>query len=131
MLPSTNAGRYIIALIVKEKLNIRIDSEILDECFASLLSLTSYPYTLLVCKTEKVDSITWNHILSCFQKAFTEFPVVISICKNNIIIPPVEDRLRIIQENHEFRVTQECNKDLPSYQTKILEQSENSNSRIY
>lgn len=96
--PSPYSPRRLIVLPVKEKPNIQLDQNILNECVMSLLDVITELNlrTISMSKTDELDTIPWHHILLSLQDILSERPLIITICHGLISIPLKDDRQAII-----------------------------------
>lgn len=95
-------GILLVALIVKERLSTRTDQQILTETLHSLLDIVTELNlnTLSISKSDMIDDIHWDNIITQIKNIFFEKAIVITICLNLTIVPPEDDRRQIIIENH-------------------------------
>jgi len=94
-------NKNIIALVIKERVSSLTEIEFIEESLHSLLDVVTELdlKTISICKGD-VASIGWNVIASLLRRIFSESETKILICNNEIILPPEEDRFKIITENH-------------------------------
>lgn len=95
-------NRYIIVLIIKERISELITRQTIIEAISALLSvideigLTS----VSICKSD-IDRVSWTETRGIIDETFNNHGVKIAICTNEISIPPISDRLRILREYHD------------------------------
>lgn len=99
----TKSGkRYVIALIVEDRVSETSQLENLKENVASLLDVTTELQlkTLAISKGSVID-VSWNTIKNLILREFRESNVRITACSNEVTVPPEDKRLEIIKENHD------------------------------
>lgn len=94
-------GKYIISLVIKDRISSVTEKELIRE---SLLSLRDVIEEIglggfSVCQ-ENVDGVTWPEISELIRLVFCETRINITICTNDVLVPPPEQREDIIKENH-------------------------------
>ncbi|KAG5316338.1 POL4 protein, partial [Pseudoatta argentina] len=93
---------YIIVLIIEERTSELITRQTIIDAISVLLSvideigLTS----VSICKSD-IDRVSWTKTRDIIDETFNNHGVKIAICTNEISIPPISDRLRILREYHD------------------------------
>lgn len=97
------AGKnYIIALILEKRISGASQIANLKEAIASLrdvvneLQLKSFSISRSL-----VIDIPWDQIQTLILRHFSDSNIKISVCSNEVMIPPESTRLEIIRENHD------------------------------
>ena len=98
----SDKNRYIIALIIKERVSETIGRQVITEAIAALLSVINELglTTASLCKVD-IDRVSWGKIRDILDDTFNNHSAKITICTNKISTPPVDDRLRILKEYHD------------------------------
>ncbi|XP_036150748.1 uncharacterized protein LOC118648534 [Monomorium pharaonis] len=99
-LPRKN-HKHLIMLAVKERMPGNVDRTILNETISSLLDVVNELglFSFSICRGD-LDNIKWLSIYSLLESTFTDSRVTITVCTNQVRIPPEEQREEIIRENH-------------------------------
>jgi len=94
-------NRYTIALIVKERESATLEEKILRESLSSLIDVIEQLElnTVSVSKSS-IDNIPWNTVSTLLYEYFRGRPTQVFVCDNTIIIPAIENRPKIMEENH-------------------------------
>ena len=97
--------KHVIVLAAKERNFTQLDIEILKECFTSLLDVVVELnlQSISIRKTETLDSTPWELILETLTTVIAERSITVNIC-HGLTTPPVEDRIKIIQEHHDSAI---------------------------
>ncbi|KMQ87923.1 reverse transcriptase r [Lasius niger] len=94
-------NRRIITLVVKKRESGIIEREILKEALCSLLDVVrEFQLQSISITKGNVDSIPWKSVHLLMTRVLGEINIKICICKNEISIPPENDRNHIMTENH-------------------------------
>ena len=98
----SDKNRYIIALIIKERVSETIGRQLITEAIAALLSVINELglTTASLCKGD-IDRVSWGKIRDILDDTFNNHSAKITICTNKISTPPIDDRLRILKEYHD------------------------------
>lgn len=99
--PHPHKRRQIIALAIKDKASDVIEKEILEEVMHSLLDVVKELNlkSFSICQGD-VSSVPWSRIRDRIHTILGHTGIIATICKNDIKIPPIEQRQEIIQEHH-------------------------------
>lgn len=98
-------NRYIIALIVKERISEVVDNQMIVEVISSLLDVVNELAlrSVSICQSD-LDRVPWYRIEDTLNATFHDHSVKISICNNQVTVPPIGDRPRILNEYHDSAV---------------------------
>lgn len=101
VLPQTGE-KSLIVMAIKETINTRVDTEIVNSAIESLLDVaTSLDLKLIrIAKTANIDDLVWSTIEDQLRLRFDDSNTKIIICSGLIRIPPDEEREGIIKEYH-------------------------------
>lgn len=94
--------KYLIALILEKRISEASQLINLKESIASLrdavdeLQLKSFA----ISKSLVID-VSWNQIQSLILRHFCDSNVKITVCSNEVTVPPEAARLEVIRENHD------------------------------
>ncbi|KAL6419715.1 hypothetical protein ACFW04_013679 [Cataglyphis niger] len=96
-----SGSKYIISLVIKERLSEITERIIVKEALRSLLDVvTELGLQSISIAKGNVDNVPWEVIHSLLTRILDKTNLKIFTCSNKITIPPNEDRLRILEENH-------------------------------
>lgn len=96
-----DGNRQIIALVVKERVSGKTEKEILKEVFLSFLDVVRELGLSSISITRgDIDNVPWDTVYSLLRRTLDETDINIFVCKNEIIVPPEDEREEIISENH-------------------------------
>lgn len=94
-------NRFIIALIVKDRISALTEKEIIRETTYSLLDvITELGISNISISQGPVDHVAWAEVFRLIRAVLQNKDVQITICKNIITTPPPQDRELLIKENH-------------------------------
>lgn len=101
--PLERANRHIIALPIKERTRTSLDSQILRECFLSLLDVMTklILHSISLRHTDNIDTLSWEQIHTLLEDIAKDRPMTITICYGATITPSPQQRPAIIKEHHE------------------------------
>lgn len=97
-----NGKKYTIALIVEERVSGASQIANLKETVASLHDVINELQlkTISISKGPVID-VQWDQIQTLILREFRDSDIKISVCSNEVIVPPETRRLEIIRENHD------------------------------
>ena len=100
--------KYLVGLVVKENLHKRINQEIFDKIFESLLDflIECKPPTLCIAKTNFLDDISWETILHKMKTLIEDQATKLIVCLDLVQTPAPQDRIDIIRDIHEAPVNE-------------------------
>jgi transposase InsO family protein len=99
--PTPHKGKNVITLTVKDRVSNLIEREILNEAIHSLLDVVRELdlQTLSICNGD-VGSVPWESVRKQISNTLANTGVTITVCRNEVTIPPIDIRETILQENH-------------------------------
>lgn len=98
----SNGKRKIIGIAIKEHPRLAITRDNIVNGLRSLYLVTQdlgLP-SFSIAKTNKIEDIPWKFIESKLREIFAATEINITVCRNEIVIPPPDKRLEIIKEKH-------------------------------
>ena len=97
----TKDGKYIIALVVKRDKSELIEREDLILALQRLYDVVRELdiRTLTFCK-DNLDRIPWETIQHYLNDTFRDLNIKLTVCWNETLAPPAEERKNVIKENH-------------------------------
>jgi len=100
--PRETGNKKLIILPVKERRTTMTDWDVLQEAIRSVLDVTTELQltSFSMAKTQQLDDIPWPLVAEELQNVFDHRPITITICENLTVVPPEEERPKIISENH-------------------------------
>ncbi|KAL6440856.1 hypothetical protein ACFW04_003346 [Cataglyphis niger] len=95
-----NGNRRIISLVIKERVS-GVTENIMKETICSLLDVVNELglQSISIAKGD-VDNVPWETVCSLLSRVLDRTNINIFVCTNKISIPPDEEKLEIIRENH-------------------------------
>jgi len=95
-------GKQLITLVIKNKVSEITQKDIIEESIYSLLDVVKELglQSFLICKGD-VGEVPWARICRLIEDILRDTNILVTICTNEITIPPPEKRASIIRENHE------------------------------
>jgi len=95
-------GKHLITLIVKDKVSEVTQMSIIEEVMYSLLDVVKELglESLSICDGD-IGDVPWARIRKLINDILRDTNIHVTVCTNDISIPPPEKRARIIYENHE------------------------------
>lgn len=93
--------KYIVLLVAQDRVSAATQLDTLKELIASLYDVTrelGLPSVSISCGS--VGDVSWPTVRKLLTRGFAGSAVLITMCSNQIIIPPEADRTDIIKENH-------------------------------
>lgn len=92
---------YLIALAIKDRVSAIIEKELIREAIGSLMDVTSeLGLTNIAISQSDIGSIPWLEIRELISREFKGTDVRITVCTNEIEIPPEHLRSELIKEYH-------------------------------
>ncbi|XP_026830978.1 uncharacterized protein LOC113563519, partial [Ooceraea biroi] len=94
-------GKYLIALVIKDRVSAITQVETIKEALHSLLDVTMELnlQTVSISKGD-IESVPWKTLHKHLKNVFCDSPTRIIVCSNQITEPADSDKARIIAENH-------------------------------
>ena len=94
-------GKYIIALVVQDRISTLTQVNTLKETIAFLYDVTrELGLRSVSLSSSCVGDVPWRMVRGFLIRGFSDSPTRLIICSNEIITPPTQDRIKIIEENH-------------------------------
>lgn len=99
--PIPYKGKYIITLTVKDRVSNIIEKDILNEAIHSLLDVIKELdiQTISLCNGD-VGSVPWENVRKLISNTLNNTGVTVTVCRNEVTVPPLETREAILHENH-------------------------------
>lgn len=98
----TNKNHVLISLPIKFDSHTQIEAQSLDSCLQSLLDVVRELELTSFCinKTNHFDDLPWHYVVKRIKAHLQDIRIRITICKNLVQTPGLDEREAIIKENH-------------------------------